>query len=100
MSANGSLFAAVIQEHLDLKRKNSHLDSEYPIDDYAADDPFRNHPLFKSEAAARLEDEETGDRPAIPREPPNGATGADTESLPAVKDGWTEASQPPDFRWE
>jgi hypothetical protein len=97
MSANGSLFAAVIQDHLDLKRKNSHLDSEYPIEDYAVDDPFRNHPLFKTEAAARLEEEETGDMPAIPREPPSAA---DTGSLPAVGDGWMEPAQPPDFRWE
>jgi hypothetical protein len=47
-------FARVIQEHLDLKERNSDLD--VPLDRYAADDPFENHPLFKSEEQARLEE--------------------------------------------
>jgi hypothetical protein len=41
-----SLFAQVIKDHLDLKERNSMLDSKLPIDRYRNDDPFDNHPLF------------------------------------------------------
>ena len=51
-----TVFSQVIQEHLELKRQNAELDSELPIDRYKGDDPFGNHPLFKSEEQARLEE--------------------------------------------
>jgi hypothetical protein len=51
-----SLFAQVIQEHLELKRRNSALEHEMPITRYLTDDPFENHPLFKTEEQARVED--------------------------------------------
>ncbi len=51
-----SHFARVIQDHLSLKARNSDLDPVMPIDRYTTDDPFENHPLFKSEEQARLED--------------------------------------------
>src|SRR5437868_10063453 len=51
-----SLFAQVIQEHLELKRRNAALEHEMPIERYMADDPFENHPLFKTEEQARVED--------------------------------------------
>jgi hypothetical protein len=51
-----SLFSQVIQDHLELKRRNSALEHEMPIDRYMSDDPFENHPLFKTEEQARLED--------------------------------------------
>ena len=51
-----SVFAHVIQEHLELKRKNSELDQNMPLDKYETEDPFENHPLFKSEEQARLEE--------------------------------------------
>jgi hypothetical protein len=51
-----SLFAQVIQEHLELKRRNSALEHEMPLEKYMADDPFENHPLFKTEEQARVED--------------------------------------------
>ena len=51
-----SLFAQVIQDHLELKQKNSELEGELPLDRYKSDDPFENHPLFKSEEQARLEE--------------------------------------------
>ncbi|HZT90809.1 MAG TPA: hypothetical protein VFA05_02115 [Gaiellaceae bacterium] len=51
-----SLFAQVIQEHLELKRRNSALEHEMPLEKYMTDDPFENHPLFKSEEQARHED--------------------------------------------
>ena len=51
-----SLFAQVIKDHLDLKERNSTLDTKLPIDRYRSDDPFDNHPLFKTEEQARLEE--------------------------------------------
>ena len=51
-----SLFAQVIKDHLDLKSRNSDLDPQMPIDRYRSDDPFENHPLFKTEEQARLEE--------------------------------------------
>ena len=51
-----SYFAQVIKDHLELKEKNSTLDDHMPIDRYKADDPFENHPLFKTEEQARLEE--------------------------------------------
>jgi hypothetical protein len=51
-----SMFAQVIQEHLELKRRNSALEHEMPLERYLTDDPFENHPLFKTEEQARIED--------------------------------------------
>jgi hypothetical protein len=51
-----SLFAQVIQEHLELKRRNAALEHEMPLQRYMTDDPFVNHPLFKTEEQARVED--------------------------------------------
>jgi hypothetical protein len=51
-----SLFANVIQDHLELKRKNADLEDDMPIDRYRVEDPFQNHPLFKTEEQARIED--------------------------------------------
>jgi len=51
-----SMFAQVIQDHLELKRRNAALEHEMPIEKYMTDDPFENHPLFKTEEQARIED--------------------------------------------
>jgi hypothetical protein len=51
-----SLFASVIQDHLELKRRNAELEGNMPIDGYRIEDPFENHPLFKTEEQARIED--------------------------------------------
>jgi hypothetical protein len=51
-----SMFAQVIQEHLELKRRNAALEHEMPLERYLSDDPFENHPLFKTEEQARIED--------------------------------------------
>src|SRR3982751_3890318 len=51
-----SFFAQAIQEHLELKRRNAPLEPEMPISEYMAQDPFENHPLFKTEEQARVED--------------------------------------------
>ena len=60
-----SLFARVIQDHLELKRRNAELEPAMPIDGYRIDDPFNNHPLFKTEEQARLEETMDGDEPAV-----------------------------------
>jgi hypothetical protein len=51
-----SLFAQVIRDHLELKERNSDLDRQMPIERYKSSDPFENHPLFKTEEQARLEE--------------------------------------------
>jgi hypothetical protein len=51
-----SMFAQVIQDHLELKRRNAALEHEMPLERYLNDDPFENHPLFKTEEQARVED--------------------------------------------
>jgi hypothetical protein len=60
MSDTSSLFSQVIQEHLDLKRKNAELEREMPLARYMEEDPFENHPLFKTEEQARIEDTMSG----------------------------------------
>jgi hypothetical protein len=51
-----SMFSQVIQDHLELKRRNAALEHEMPLGKYMTDDPFENHPLFKTEEQARFED--------------------------------------------
>src|SRR5436190_22168298 len=51
-----SIFARVIQDHLELKERNSGLEHSMPLGRYKVEDPFHNHPLFKTEEQARLED--------------------------------------------
>lgn len=63
-----SLFAQVIREHLDLKERNSQLDDTMPIGRYLGDDPFNNHPLFKSEEQARIEETMDGVQPEFTEE--------------------------------
>jgi hypothetical protein len=59
-----SIFAQVIQDHLDLKKRNARLGETMPIDHYKGDgDPFENHPLFKSEEQARIEETMDGVEP-------------------------------------
>ena len=60
-----SLFARVIQDHLELKRRNAELQGAMPIEGYHVDDPFDNHPLFKTEEQARLEETMDGEQPAV-----------------------------------
>ena len=58
-----SLFAEVIEDHLRLKARNSRLEDTLPIDRYKNDDPFENHPLFKTEEQARVEETMDGHEP-------------------------------------
>jgi hypothetical protein len=52
----GSLFADAIRDHLELRAKNAELGEEMPLDPYLDEDPLANHPLFKSEEQARIEE--------------------------------------------
>jgi hypothetical protein len=97
VSGNGSLFAAAIEHHLALKRRNSSLDDHLPIDQFVGADPFTNHPLFKTEDEARREEEETGDLPVLDV--------ADTATMPSVEPAeeplsWMDTQTAPDFRWD
>jgi hypothetical protein len=102
MSQSSSLFAAVIEEHLELKRRNRHLETELPLGSFVGHDPFENHPLFKSEADARREEEETGEHPAVTLDIP-----ADTAAMQVVDAmgtgearGWMETTTAGEFSWD
>ena len=78
-----SLFAQVIQDHLELKQKNSELEGELPIDRY------------KTEEQARIEETMDGEEPAITQE--RAALAWPTDESEAEKEGlW---SQSRDFDW-
>jgi hypothetical protein len=65
-----SLFAKVIQDHLELKERNSRLEDSMPLGHYKTADPFDNHPLFKTEEQARLEETMDGEEPVVALESP------------------------------
>ena len=93
-----SLFAQVIQDHLELKEKNSGLESDRPLDRYKDQDPFENHPLFKTEEQARLEETMDGEEAAVSDE----VTVPDTwptEEPAAPKDEEGLWSRSRDFDW-
>ena len=94
MTEGRSLFASVIEEHLALKRRNAHLNDNRPIEAYELPDPFDNHALFKSEATARREEEETGEHPAITLEWPVAAN-----TVGEVEEAWLDQQQCQDFDW-
>lgn len=86
MAADPSLFTQVIQDHLELKERNSDLDQELPLERYKHDDPFENHPLFKTEEQARIEDTMDGTEPAIPSEPAIALKWPGEDDLPAEEE--------------
>ena len=49
-------FSRAIEDHLSLKKRNATLGNKMPIERYEVADPMENHPLFKSEEQARLEE--------------------------------------------
>jgi len=94
-------FARAIREHLELKNRNAELDGEMPIDRYLDGDPLENHPLFKSEEQARIEETMEGEPAAelsSDRLPwPGEETVEDVEG-PALDEAlWT--GRPRDFDW-
>jgi hypothetical protein len=88
-----SLFANVIQDHLELKRRNAELEGQMPIDRYRVEDPFQNHPLFKTEEQARFEDTLDG-HPTVSHEIQPAAAAA---AEPHEEDGLWGRSR--DFDW-
>jgi hypothetical protein len=60
-----SAFAQVIQDHLELKERNAKLEDTMPLGRYRTVDPFDNHPLFKTEEQARIEETMDGQEPAV-----------------------------------
>jgi hypothetical protein len=73
-----SMFAKVIQDHLDLKERNSRLEDSMPLTHYKNADPFDNHPLFKTEEQARLEETLDGEESAVVESPVLAWPGEDT----------------------
>jgi len=94
-------FARVIEDHLELKRRNSGLDSDMPLSRYHVDDPFQNHPLFKSEEQARIEETMDGEPAAelsSERLPwPGEETVENAEGAALDEALWT--GRPRDFDW-
>ena len=90
-------FARIIEEHLELKRRNSNLDGNMPIDRYRVEDPFENHPLFKTEEQARLEDTLGGHEPELEPSKVLAWPGEDTD--PPVDPEVTLWGRSRDFDW-
>ncbi len=91
-----SLFAQVIQDHLDLKEKNSELESDLPIDKYKTQDPFENHPLFKTEEQAKIEETMDGEEQAVSASPPPAWPTEPDEAEPKEEGLWSKSR---DFDW-
>lgn len=91
-------FTRAIREHLELKNRNAELDDEMPIDRYLEGDPLDNHPLFKSEEQARIEETLDGERAAEPSLPWPGENTVESVEGAALDEAlWTGG--PRDFDW-
>ncbi len=98
--ATETTFSRIIQEHLELKKRNAELCDDLPLDRYSAEDPFENHPLFKSEEQARLEETQESLSPAAVVEAPPPALpwpGEDAVEGPALDESLWGKSR--DFDW-
>jgi hypothetical protein len=95
-----SLFAQIIQDHLELKERNAPLEPSMPLGRYKAADPFENHPLFKSEEQARLEETMDGEVVAHVASPPTQPwPGEETAEHPALDDTDSFWGRSRDFDW-
>ena len=96
-----SPFTEAIREHLELKARNSGLEDEMPLDPYLDGDPLENHPLFKSEEQARIEETMDGEPAAelsSERLPwPGEETVENVEGAVLDEALWT--GRPRDFDW-
>jgi hypothetical protein len=96
-----SAFAQVIREHLELKSRNAQLDGDMPLERYLEDDPLENHPLFKSEEQARIEETMDGEPAAelhSARLPWPGEETVESVEGPALDEAlWSGG--PRDFDW-
>ncbi|CAN5186662.1 hypothetical protein BH09ACT13_BH09ACT13_09690 [soil metagenome] len=97
-----SLFAEAIREHLELKARNAGLDGDMPLGHYL-DGTLDNHPLFKSEEQARIEETLDGEPAAdlssdrLPWPGEETVENADAEGLALDETLWT--GRPRDFDW-
>ncbi|HUZ16551.1 MAG TPA: hypothetical protein VMU72_10320 [Gaiellaceae bacterium] len=89
------MFERVIQDHLALKERNARLDGNMPIERYKDEDPFDNHPLFKTEEQARIEETMDGVDPDFSDETLDdiGVGVWPGQQRAAVADTWSE--EPP-----
>ncbi len=94
---DASSLSRAIQEHLDLKQRNASLDGDMPLDRYSIEDPFENHPLFKSEEQARLEETLEGVAAPEPKQPLPWPGEDETVEGAALDDGLWGRSR--DFDW-
>jgi hypothetical protein len=85
-----SVFAHVIEDHLRLKARNAKLEDTLPLDRYKHEDPFENHPLFKTEEQARIEETMDGQV---------SLEGEDTLAWPGEETGELEAPNVDDSLW-
>jgi hypothetical protein len=96
-----SAFAQAIRAHLELKSRNARLESDMPLERYLDEDPLENHPLFKSEEQARIEETMDGEPAAelsSERLPwPGEETVEDVEGAAIDEALWT--GRPRDFDW-
>ena len=90
-----SAFAKVIEAHLELKRRNAQLEPHMPIDGYLNGDRMANHPLFKTEEQARIEDTLAGTDPKFEGELV--LAGAVSVDEPATEDSFWSRSR--EFDW-
>ena len=101
-----SFFAQAIQHHLELKQQNATLERNMPLDVYKSDDPFENHPLFKTEEQALREELETGEHPALddlPQETleiPAVVPEPQLVRTPAEPQGWMDTTASQEFSWD
>lgn len=96
-----SVFAQVIQDHLELKERNARLEGSMPLGQYRTVDPFDNHPLFKTEEQARLEETLDGEEPVVALDATVHAwPGEETaEHVGADTDGHNLWARSRDFDW-
>ncbi len=90
-----TMFASVIEAHLALKQRNATLEPAMPLEQFIGADPFDNHALFKTEEAARLEEEETGEHPVLANEWAVATISVDA----AGEEAWLDRQQCSDFNW-
>lgn len=98
---SASPFAEAIRAHLELKARNAALEPEMPLERYLEDDALENHPLFKSEEQARIEETLDGEPAAelsSERLPwPGEETVESLEGAALDETLWT--GRPRDFDW-
>jgi hypothetical protein len=94
-----SLFSQIIQDHLELKQRNADLEPSMPLRRYKAADPFDNHPLFKTEEQARLEETMDGEVSLADESPVLAWPGEDVEAQPVPDLESSLWSRSRDFDW-